>query len=147
MGPENSSARMDIWFQFAVSLLWKHILMLTAVVVSLFGMYLKFLDRLQSWVPHTRTRKNVLVQPPHSPDLNASDSYLLGHLKPLGYSGPIEMKVTLHLRILMHVKPFPNTPGTFGRMRLSMNRRVHVCIDSKTKWKSKLRVRLNNRVK
>jgi hypothetical protein len=64
------------------------------------------------------------------PYLNVSDSALLGLLKPLGYSGPIEKEETLHQLILMHVKPFPTTPGNFEKIRLSMIRRVPVYIDS-----------------
>jgi hypothetical protein len=93
-----------------VSLLRKHNLMSTAFRASLFGINLKFLDKLKRWVPHTGTCKNVLVELPHSPDLNDPDSYMWGHLKPLGYSDPIEKEGTLHQHILMHDKPFQTAP-------------------------------------
>ena len=93
-------------------------------------MYLKCLDNLQGWDLHTRTRKILSVQPPHSPDLNVSDSYLWGHLKPLGYSDPIAKEETLQQRILLHVKPFPTAQEIFEIMRQSIIRRVHACIDS-----------------
>jgi len=132
MGQVDSSAKMLNWFQFAqCPPLTKHILILTAVRVSLYGLYLKCLDNLQSLDPHTRTSKILSVQPPHSSDLNVSDSYVWGHLKPLGYSDPIEKEETLQQRILMHVKPIPTAQGTFEMMRQSIIRRVHACIDSR----------------
>ena len=100
----------------------KHILILTAVRVSLYGIYLKCLGNLERWDPHTRTSKILSVQPPHLPDLNVSDSYLWGHLKPLGYSDPIEKEETLQQHILMHVKKFPTAQRTFEITRKSIIR-------------------------
>ena len=87
-------------------------------------MYLKFLYRLQEWVPLTKTRKNIHidvcnqtvfeVHPPRSPNFSPFDFYVWRHLKILAYSGLIENEETLHQRFFfffMSVRPFLIAPG------------------------------------
>jgi hypothetical protein len=63
------------------------------------------------------------------PDLNPLDFYLWGHLN-LVYASPVYNEEAPHDRIVESCQTIRNYPGIFARMRLSMVRRVEVCIES-----------------
>jgi hypothetical protein len=83
--------------------------------------YLKCLNKLQKWVPHTKTRKEFVslyvckhflsAVPPHSPNLSPLDFHLWGHFKPKCIQLQFKMKRHLTNSFLMPVKPLATTPG------------------------------------
>lgn len=52
-----------------------------------------------------------------SPDLNPVDFFLLGHLKSLVYTTPIQNEENLRNRIIDGYEKVRNTPGIFERIR------------------------------
>lgn len=68
--------------------------------------------------------------PARSPDLNPIDYYVWGHLKSLVYAQPIPDIETLRQRIIDSCNTIRNQPGIFERVRGSMQRRMHSCINS-----------------
>ena len=91
------------------------------------GEYLKCLDRLQEWVPHTNTRKKrsyqytcvykyfVLdVQPPRPPDLNYLVFLSVGHVKIPVFFFQLQLNVKKHFTIalFMLVRSFTTLPGS-----------------------------------
>jgi hypothetical protein len=65
-----------------------------------------------------------------STDVNRIFFSVWGHLEPLVYSATIENEETRHQRIFYACQTIRNRPGTLERVRQSMIRRVHACIDS-----------------
>jgi hypothetical protein len=70
------------------------------------------------------------VWPPRSPDLNALDFYLWGHLNTLVYAAPVDNEETLHHRIVDACQTIRNYPRIFERMRRSTMRRVEARTES-----------------
>ncbi|KAM0730400.1 hypothetical protein ACS0PU_002729 [Formica fusca] len=63
------------------------------------------------------------------PDINPLD-YLWGHLKTLVYAVEITNEEKLHQRIVDACKTIRNRHGIFERVRQSVIRRVHACIET-----------------
>ena len=100
--------------------------------------YLKCLDTLLEWVPHTKTKKKVHINTcwqknslcgtvQQCAELNLLDFYLSGHLKTLAYSAPIENRDTLHQHIYDVCQTIHNCPRTFQNVRESVIRHIHLC--------------------
>jgi Transposase. len=68
--------------------------------------------------------------PARSPDLNPLDYFFWGHLKSLVYATPVVDENDLRNRIVNSCNVIRNTPGILERVRQSMSRRLHACIDS-----------------
>ncbi|KAL7640497.1 UNVERIFIED_CONTAM: hypothetical protein RMT77_008772 [Armadillidium vulgare] len=66
--------------------------------------------------------------PPRSPDLNALDFFLWGHLKHLVYGTTFESSEELRARIIECCDTIQHTHGIFERVRQSMRRRIEACI-------------------
>lgn len=66
--------------------------------------------------------------PPRSPDLNALDYFLWGHLKTRIYSRPIDDVDTLRERIIVECDRIRNNPEMLRNACSSMERRVNACI-------------------
>jgi hypothetical protein len=60
-------------------------------------------------------------------ELNLLDFYLLGHLKTLEYSAPIENRETLHQHIYDICQTIHNCRRSFQNVRQSMIRHIHSC--------------------
>lgn len=73
-------------------------------------------------------RNGPINWPPRSPDLNALDFFLWGHLKSLVYHTPVENEQDLRQRIINGCNQIRNTPGIFERVRNSIHRRLEGCI-------------------
>lgn len=69
--------------------------------------------------------------PARSPDLNPLDFYLWGHLKQLVYGADIPDQETLHRRVMEACETIRHHPGVFERVRQSMIRRVHACLEAR----------------
>ena len=66
--------------------------------------------------------------PPRSPDLNALNFFLWGHLKHLVYGTTFESSEELRARIIECCDTIQHTHGIFERVRQSMRRRIEACI-------------------
>lgn len=84
--------------------------------------YLKDMDKLQKWVPHTRTSKKVRINicpqtisfrgtAQQNFDLSPIDFYLFDTLNPIFYSAPIENEDTSLTYYFMPVETFTISPG------------------------------------
>lgn len=73
-------------------------------------------------------RGGPIPWPPRSPDCNPLDFYLWGHVKSLVYTKTIDSLEELQQRITHAFNTIRNTPGIFGRVRLSLRRRMMACI-------------------
>jgi hypothetical protein len=94
--------------------------------------YLKCLDNLRTDFPIEKQRKkyhiNICPQTlnnfrgtaPRSHELNRLDFYLLGHLKPLVHSAPIENEETLHKCNLDACQTIRNHFWPFESVRVSI---------------------------
>ncbi|KAJ4431746.1 hypothetical protein ANN_20350 [Periplaneta americana] len=69
--------------------------------------------------------------PARSPDLNPLDFYLWGHLKQLVYGADIPDQETLHRRVMEACETIRHHPGVFERVRQSIIRRVHACLEAR----------------
>jgi hypothetical protein len=88
-------------------------------MLHIYRLYLKRLDKLQEWVPHNKTRKNVHIRPqslnlpgtaPRSPNLHPLDLYLWESLQTLVYFNPTEDEKTLHEHISDASHTINNSP-------------------------------------
>ena len=75
-------------------------------------------------------RGGPIAWPPRSPDLSSLDFFLWGHMKTLIYETPIETEEELVARITAAAYQIQNIPAVFERVRESMFRRCHLCIEA-----------------
>ncbi|EZA47402.1 hypothetical protein X777_16327, partial [Ooceraea biroi] len=66
--------------------------------------------------------------PPRSPDLNPLDFCVWGYAKSLVYTTDVTTPKELQHRIVDAFQQMKNDPGLFERIRGSLRRRVHRCI-------------------
>lgn len=67
--------------------------------------------------------------PARSPDLTPCDFFLWGFLKDKIYATPVETREDLQDRIFDTARELRENPGIFARVRNSLIRRTHLCID------------------
>jgi hypothetical protein len=72
---------------------------------------------------------NMLAHSVYVISLNPLDFYVWGHPKTSVYSGPVVNEETLDQCIFYACQIIHNCPGTFERVRQSMIRCVHACLD------------------
>ena len=69
--------------------------------------------------------------PARSPELNPLDFYLWRHLKLLVYGADIPDEETLYRRVMEACETIRHHPGAFERVRQSMIRGVHACLEAR----------------
>lgn len=75
-------------------------------------------------------RDGPITWPARSPDLDPLDFYLWGHLKSIVYSTPVANVQLLRQRIQQACEQIKQIPKIFERVRNSMIRRLHACIQA-----------------
>ncbi|KAK4321743.1 hypothetical protein Pmani_007481 [Petrolisthes manimaculis] len=70
-----------------------------------------------------------IAWPPRSPDLTPLDFYLWGHLNSRVYATQINTRQELWQRVQEACSEIRNTPRIFERVRQSLLRRAHACIN------------------
>jgi hypothetical protein len=109
------------------------------VILGVYRVYLKYLDKLQEWVPHTRTKRKNLhtntcprtvfeVRPTRSPDLTPWDVTCKHTYKFWCIQHQLKMRHFTNAFLYLSTNLQP--PGTFEGVRQSMMRSVHACKDS-----------------
>ncbi|KOC63749.1 hypothetical protein WH47_02288, partial [Habropoda laboriosa] len=68
--------------------------------------------------------------PARSPNLNSLEYYLRVHLKSVVYKMSVDNVEALRQRVDQSCRQIRVTPGLFERVRQSMMRRIHVCIEA-----------------
>ncbi|EZA52871.1 hypothetical protein X777_07689 [Ooceraea biroi] len=87
----------------------------------------QYLDQrfLNRWIG----RGGPVAWPARSPDLNPLDFFLWGFVTSLVYETPVLGEEDLLARVMAACEHVQTISGIFHRIRKSMNRRCHLCIE------------------